>query len=113
MSPIISSLVGSLCISALQSPVGARPWMDAALSPDKRTELLLAAMTLEEKVAQLGYGGCGSPNSTVQRNPYARRHRCYHSCTTRPRALVPLLRSWQRLSERDHWQRQPTVRPTR
>ena len=75
--------------------------MDATLSPDKRTELLLAAMTLEEKVrrpcrwipgplaggggvlalssdasrsdgqvAQLGYGGCGDPNSTIHHNPH-------------------------------------------
>ena len=48
----------------------SRPWMDATLSPDQRTELLLAVMTVEEKVAQLGYGGCGDPNSTVHRNPH-------------------------------------------
>jgi beta-glucosidase len=46
----------------------ARPWMDSTLSPDRRTEILLAAMTLEEKVAQLGYGGCGSVNSTIERH---------------------------------------------
>jgi len=34
-------------------PMAERPWMDATLSPDKRTELLLAAMTLEEKVRRL------------------------------------------------------------
>jgi hypothetical protein len=39
-----------------------RPWMNAKLSPDQRTELLLAVMAVEEKVAQLGYGGCGSLN---------------------------------------------------
>ena len=31
----------------------ARPWLDSTLSVDRRTELLLAAMTLEEKAAQL------------------------------------------------------------
>ncbi|HWJ68709.1 MAG TPA: glycoside hydrolase family 3 C-terminal domain-containing protein [Sphingobium sp.] len=31
----------------------ARPWMDARLSPDRRADLLLAAMTLDEKVALL------------------------------------------------------------
>ena len=34
-----------------------RPWMDTRLKPDERTKKLLAAMTVEEKVAQLGYGG--------------------------------------------------------
>jgi beta-glucosidase len=32
---------------------GARPWMDASLAPRARAELLLAAMTLEEKVGQM------------------------------------------------------------
>ena len=50
-------------------PVKDRPWMDSTLSPDKRTALLLAVMTIEEKVAQLGYGGCGSINDTVRGNP--------------------------------------------
>ncbi len=31
----------------------ARPWMDAALSPRERAEKLVAAMTLEQKIAQL------------------------------------------------------------
>lgn len=52
------------------APLNGRPWMDATLSPDERTALLLAAMTVEEKVAQLGYGSCGDPNSTVKRNPH-------------------------------------------
>ena len=46
--------------------------MDESLSVDKRTALLLAAMTTEEKVAQLGYGGCGDVNDTVTRNPLGR-----------------------------------------
>jgi beta-glucosidase len=32
---------------------GARPWMDSSLTPKARAELLLAAMTLEEKVGQM------------------------------------------------------------
>src|SRR5918997_870848 len=32
---------------------GARPWMDSSLKPKARAELLLAAMTLEEKVGQM------------------------------------------------------------
>ena len=31
----------------------ARPWMDSSLKPKARAELLLAAMTLEEKVGQM------------------------------------------------------------
>ena len=30
-----------------------KPWMDAALPAEERTELLLAAMTVNEKIAQL------------------------------------------------------------
>ena len=38
-----------------------RPWLNASLSVGARVALLLSAMTLEEKVAQLGYGGtCAS-----------------------------------------------------
>jgi hypothetical protein len=48
----------------------ARPWLDPGLSPDRRTELLLAQMTLEEKVAQLGYGGCGDINETLSHHPH-------------------------------------------
>jgi hypothetical protein len=29
-----------------------RPWLDATCSPDERADALLAAMTLDEKVAQ-------------------------------------------------------------
>ena len=32
--------------------VSARPWMDASLPVDVRTDLLLSAMTLEEKTVQ-------------------------------------------------------------
>jgi beta-glucosidase len=40
-------------IVAQDRAAAARPWMDATLSPEKRTELLLAQMTLDEKVALL------------------------------------------------------------
>ncbi|AJP71180.1 beta-glucosidase family protein [Sphingomonas hengshuiensis] len=35
------------------APVSEKPWADKTLTPDRRAELLLAAMTLEEKVALL------------------------------------------------------------
>ena len=36
-----------------QPPLGERPWLDASKTVDERTALLLAAMTVEEKAAQL------------------------------------------------------------
>src|SRR5579884_2483528 len=44
----------------LGSPVIAQPWMDKALSPDKRAELLVPRLTLDEKISLvhgLGWGG--------------------------------------------------------
>ena len=35
------------------APVTARPWMDKRLTPDRRADLLIAAMTLDEKIALL------------------------------------------------------------
>jgi beta-glucosidase len=42
------------------STTSDRPWYDTALPPDKRAELLLQAMTLEEKIAQLGSRWAGN-----------------------------------------------------
>ncbi|MEV0283002.1 glycoside hydrolase family 3 N-terminal domain-containing protein [Kribbella sp. NPDC050820] len=42
------------------SSVPDRPWLDPALAPDKRAELLLQAMTPAEKVAQLGSRWAGN-----------------------------------------------------
>jgi beta-glucosidase len=39
--------------SAGAAAPAARPWLDASLRPEARAELLLAAMTLEEKVGQM------------------------------------------------------------
>lgn len=41
-------------------PDAERPWLNTALPPEKRAELLLQAMTLEEKVAQLGSRWAGN-----------------------------------------------------
>ena len=49
LSPTSSSTVTvGAAAAAAQDP--ARPWMDTSLSPDQRADLLLAQMTLEEKV---------------------------------------------------------------
>ena len=36
-----------------QSPAVQAPWMDKSLSPDRRAELLVGQMTLEEKISLL------------------------------------------------------------
>jgi len=46
-----------LWLSILASAVQAAPWMDSGKSPDERARLLLAEMTLEEKVAMM-HGVC-------------------------------------------------------
>jgi hypothetical protein len=47
------ALVMTSALGAQEAAAPARPWMDTKLSPDKRTDLLLAAMTLDEKIAML------------------------------------------------------------
>ena len=48
-----------------------KPWLNASLTVDARVALLLAAMTLDEKVAQLGYDlyYCGDPAAAVKAHP--------------------------------------------
>ena len=48
-------LLGLVAAPTVAAPAGSggRPWMDASLKAGKRAELLLAAMTLEEKVGQM------------------------------------------------------------
>src|ERR671910_1796447 len=47
-------LVGMVAAPSVAGPAaGGRPWMDASLKARERAELLLAAMTLEEKVGQM------------------------------------------------------------
>jgi len=41
-----------------QAPAVQGPWMDKSLSPDRRAELLVGAMTLEEKIS-IVHGGAG------------------------------------------------------
>ena len=52
-------LACAVLVAAALSPVAARadtasdcgPWMDPSLSPDRRADLVLAQMTLDDKVA--------------------------------------------------------------
>ncbi|HKW33730.1 MAG TPA: glycoside hydrolase family 3 C-terminal domain-containing protein [Candidatus Acidoferrum sp.] len=48
-----------------------RPWMDKTLSPDRRADLVLREMTLDEKIVLLhGNGMPGWPRSVPGANPY-------------------------------------------
>lgn len=47
-------------------PAGDRPWQNTALTAEQRTDLLLQAMTLEEKVAQLGSRWAGNDMADVE-----------------------------------------------
>jgi len=44
----------AVCESAIaQGAAASRPWMDTSLSPQQRAELIVKAMTLDEKIAQI------------------------------------------------------------
>lgn len=47
------ALAMTSALVAQEAAAPARPWMDTKLSPEKRADLLLAAMTLDEKIAML------------------------------------------------------------
>jgi len=55
-----------------QMPKDQRPWMDKALSPDKRADLVIAKMTLDEKISLLHGGGwkmvLGGPEAPPSRS---------------------------------------------
>src|SRR5215472_1491426 len=78
---LAATLVFCFIVLALFSPThwrsraddqpGSRPWMDKTLSPDRRAELVLKEMTLDEKVALLhGNGMPGWPRDVAGANPY-------------------------------------------
>lgn len=63
-------LCGIAAVSAQQSvaqneSASARPWMNTALSADQRAELILAQMTLDEKIAML-HGPMAMPFGTLK-----------------------------------------------
>jgi beta-glucosidase len=50
---ILAMLALSACATTRAPDVSARPWMNRALDPDQRADLVLAEMTLDEKIALL------------------------------------------------------------
>ena len=61
---LVGALLGSLLVAGLRAQPPARPqapkgpWMDTALSPDQRADLVIEQMTLDEKISLLhGRGG--------------------------------------------------------
>lgn len=56
---IIFVLVSTL-FNSLPARAQTQPWMDASLPPEQRARLLLAAMTLDEKIAMVHGGSAGS-----------------------------------------------------
>lgn len=58
-------------LALAQGASANRPWMDKTLSPDRRADLVLREMTLDEKLALLhGNGMPGWPRSVPGANPY-------------------------------------------
>ncbi len=49
---VFSVLISAAAIAQSTAPAD-RPWMNTSLSPDKRAELLVKAMTLDEKISQI------------------------------------------------------------
>jgi beta-glucosidase len=61
----LAILAGALLAGAQEKPA-TQPWMNPALSPDQRADLVIAQMTLEEKIAMLH--GQGMPMGQVDPN---------------------------------------------
>lgn len=53
--PVASYIAAfSLAVGLMPQPVfGQLPWMNTGLSPEERAELLIAAMTLDQKIQQM------------------------------------------------------------
>ena len=56
LGPVLRGIVAlALSIGLIpQCAFGQLPWMNTALSPEQRADLLIAAMTLDEKIQQIG-----------------------------------------------------------
>jgi len=59
---ITAALLSALAQDPSQGPKG--PWLDKTLSPDRRAELLLGQMTLDEKLTMV-HGGPGSAPQSI------------------------------------------------
>ncbi|HVH71409.1 MAG TPA: glycoside hydrolase family 3 C-terminal domain-containing protein [Candidatus Dormibacteraeota bacterium] len=58
-------------LALAQGQPASRPWMDKTLSPDRRADLVLQEMTLDEKIGLLhGNGMPGWPRAVPNANPY-------------------------------------------
>ncbi len=58
-------------LALAETPSVHGPWMDKTLSPDRRADLVLQEMTLDEKIALLhGNGMPGWPRAVPHANPY-------------------------------------------
>ncbi|MGH9524992.1 MAG: glycoside hydrolase family 3 C-terminal domain-containing protein [Terriglobales bacterium] len=53
VSAFMCSVLMAVCELAQSSAPANRPWMNTSLSPEKRAELLVKAMTLDEKISQI------------------------------------------------------------
>ena len=71
---VLASLVAAPSAAGAAAP--ARAWMDASLKPEARAELLLAAMTLEEKVGQMTQAERGPSAATRRWSPPGGWDRC-------------------------------------
>src|SRR5690348_9205479 len=71
ISAISSTFEHRQSLALAQGPSTNRPWMDKTLSPDRRADLVLQEMTLDEKIALLhGNGMPGWPRAVPGANPY-------------------------------------------
>lgn len=67
---VISLFERGQALAQGQNPSVNRPWMDKTLSPDRRADLVLQEMTLDEKIALLhGNGMPGWPRAVPHANP--------------------------------------------
>src|SRR5690348_3949465 len=71
ISAISSTFEHRQSLALAQGPSTNRPWMDKTLSPDRRADLVLQEMTVDEKIALLhGNGMPGWPRAVPNANPY-------------------------------------------
>jgi len=71
LAAVVSVFESGHLLALAQGQSADRPWMDQALSPDRRADLVLQEMTLDEKTSLLhGNGMPGWPREVPGANPY-------------------------------------------